>query len=78
MKRGMREVIKILMIFFVTYLYIGNPLEKHYNLMNVLLGWIVLLLVVYICLLRYNKKYRGVGYMVSTALFAFAYLVIPM
>ena len=77
MKRIMKNIIiwvvSIILFSIDIYLYIWDPLEKHYDLIKV---------VLVLCILNYffrrSKRCAGMGYIISTALLALAYFVISM
>lgn len=77
MKNIIIWVVSIILFSIDIYLYIWDPLEKHYDLIKVVLVWTIVL-----CILNYffrrSKRCAGMGYIISTALLALAYFVISM
>ena len=65
-----------IMFFLNVYLYIWNPLEKHYDLIKIVFGWVIALFV-FNYLFRHSKIER-IGYVISIMLLALAYFVIPI
>lgn len=64
------------MVLLNFYLYTSDPLEKDYNLIKIIFGWLVVL-VLLSYLLRNNKTSGRLGYILSLALLALAYFVLP-
>ena len=75
MRRIMIWIINIIMFLLNVYLYIWNPLEKHYDLIKIVFGWVIALFVVNY-LFRHSKIER-IGYVISITLLALTYFVIP-
>lgn len=67
-------IISIIMFFLNVYLYIWNPLEKHYDLIKIVFGWVITLFVLNY-LFRHSKIER-MGYIIAITLLALAYFVI--
>ena len=65
-----------IMFFLNVYLYIWNPLEKHYDLIKIVFGWVIALFV-FNYLFRHSKIER-IGYVISIMLLALAFFVIPI
>lgn len=64
------------MFFLNVYLYIWNPLEKQYDLIEIVFGWVITLFVLNY-LFRHSKIER-IGYVIAVTLLALAYFVIPL
>ena len=61
-------------IILALYLYIGNPLEKNYNLALIALVVSVISLVISLVLHnKYKRKYETIGRLCVLALFCVAY-----
>ena len=43
MRRIMIWIINIIMFLLNVYLYIWNPLEKHYDLIKIVFGWYLII-----------------------------------
>ena len=56
-----------IMFFLNVYLYIWNPLEKHYDLIKIVFGWVIALFV-FNYLFRHSKIER-IGYVISCLLY---------
>lgn len=76
MKRKVIWIIGIIMFFLNVYLYIWDPLEKHYDLIKIVFGWVIALFV--LNYLFRHSKVQKIGYVISIALLALAYFVIPI
>ena len=76
MSRIIIGIIGLIMFSLNVYLYIWDPLEKHYDLMKIVTGWLIALFV-----LNYffrHSKTEKIGYTISVTLLALAYFVIPI
>ena len=76
MKRIMIWIISIIIFFLNVYLYIWDPLEKHYDLIKIVFGWVITLFV--LNYLFRHSKIQKIGYVISITLLALAYFVIPI
>lgn len=76
MKRAMNWIISIVVAILNMYLYIGDPLEKHYDLIKIEFAWLLTLFV--LNYLFRHSKVEKIGYIISVALLALAYFVIPV
>ena len=75
MSRIIIGIIGLIMFSLNVYLYIWDPLEKHYDLIKIVFGWVIALFV-FNYLFRHSKIER-IGYVISITLLALAYFVIP-
>ena len=76
MSRIIIGIIGLIMFSLNVYLYIWDPLEKHYDLIKIVFGWVIALFV-FNYLFRHSKIER-IGYVISIMLLALAYFVIPI
>lgn len=76
MKRVILGGSSIIMVLLNFYLYTSDPLEKDYNLIKIIFGWLVVLFLLSY-LLRNNKTSGRLGYILSLVLLALAYFVLP-
>ena len=75
MSRIIIGIIGLIMFSLNVYLYIWDPLEKHYDLIKIVFGWVIALFV-FNYLFRHSKIER-IGYVISITLLALTYFVIP-
>ena len=76
MSRIIIGIIGLIMFSLNVYLYIWDPLEKHYDLMKIVIGWLIALFV-FNYFFRHSKIEK-IGYAISVTLLALAYFVIPI
>ena len=60
-------------IILALYLYIGNPLEKNYNLASIALVVSVISLAISFMLHKFKKNHETIGRLCVLALFCVAY-----
>lgn len=71
-KMSIQIGIWVFIILFL-YLYIGNPLDKSYNLALIALIVSVISLVISLVLHKYKRKYETIGRLCVLALFCVTY-----
>ena len=76
MSRIIIGIIGLIMFSLNVYLYIWDPLEKHYDLNKIVFGWLIVLFILNY-LFRHSKCWKIV-YVISIILLALAYFIIPM
>ncbi|SHG04096.1 hypothetical protein SAMN05444349_1684 [Bacteroides faecichinchillae] len=75
MKNIIIRLISIVLFFINIYLYVLDPLEKHHNLIKILIGWVIISCILYF-LFRHSGKL--IVYIISTTLLALSYFLIPI
>ena len=78
MSRIIIGIIGLIMFSLNVYLYIWDPLEKHYDLNKIVFGWLIVLLILNYLFRHSNSKCWKIGYVISIILLALAYFIIPM
>ena len=78
MSRIIIGIIGLIMFSLNVYLYIWDPLEKHYDLNKIVFGWLIVLFILNYLFRHSNSKCWKIGYVISIILLALAYFIIPM
>lgn len=76
MSRIIIGIIGLIMFSLNVYLYIWDPLEKHYDLNKIVFGWLIVLFILNYLFDIVNVG--RIGYVISIILLALAYFIIPM